>query len=94
MTLWRHVDGPALAPLAAVTGYLTYLFCLWDVETLVLLVPPGGETLALRVFNLLHYGHNAQVNAMCLLLMALALLPIIFWITATWLKTQWRGASE
>ena len=41
----------------------------WDVETLVLIVPPGGETLSLRIFNLLHYGHNSQVNALCLLLL-------------------------
>ena len=32
----------------------------------------GGETLALRVFNLLHYGHNAQVNALCLTLLLVA----------------------
>jgi len=36
---------------------------------MILVVPPGGETLALRVFNLLHYGHNAQVNALCLTLL-------------------------
>jgi ABC-type spermidine/putrescine transport system permease subunit II len=46
------------------------------VETLVLIVPPGGESLSLRVFNLLHYGHNPQVNALCLLLLVLALLPL------------------
>ena len=59
-----------------------YLLCLWDVETLVLVVPPGGETLALRVFNLLHYGHNSQVNALCLLLLALAALPLAGWLVA------------
>ena len=57
--------------------YVTYLLCLWDVETLVLIVPPGGESLSLRIFNLLHYGHNSQVNALCLLLLALALLPLL-----------------
>ena len=31
---------------------------------MILMLPPGGETLALRIFNLLHYGHNAQVNAL------------------------------
>jgi DNA-binding beta-propeller fold protein YncE len=56
---------------------VTYLLCLWDVETLVLIVPPGGESLSLRIFNLLHYGHNSQVNALCLLLLALALLPLL-----------------
>ena len=79
-TAWqtlRHVHWPQIsAPLAA-AWYVTCLLCLWDVETLVLIVPPGGESLSLRVFNLLHYGHNAQVNALCLLLMALALFPLL-----------------
>ena len=35
------------------------------------------EPWRLRIFNLLHYGHNPQVNALCLWLMALALLPLL-----------------
>jgi len=73
--LLRHVQWPHLTRTVEGTWYLTYLLCLWDVETLVLITPPGGETLALRVFNLLHYGHNDQVNALCLILVALAILP-------------------
>src|SRR4051794_4047467 len=60
-------------------GYIIYLLCLWDVETIVLTCPPGGETLALRIFNLLHYGHTAQVNSLCLLLLMVAALPMLFW---------------
>ncbi|PYI89178.1 MAG: hypothetical protein DME26_01800, partial [Verrucomicrobia bacterium] len=85
--LWRHVQWPQTAPQLAAAWYVTYLFCLWDVESIVLIWPPGGETLALRVFNLLHYGHNAQVNALCLLLLMLALLPLILWATLRWLGT-------
>jgi ABC-type Fe3+ transport system permease subunit/sugar lactone lactonase YvrE len=79
-TAWqtlRHVHWPQISAQVAAAWYVTYLLCLWDVETLVLIVPPGGESLSLRVFNLLHYGHNTQVNALCLLLMALALLPLL-----------------
>ncbi|HSH15503.1 MAG TPA: hypothetical protein VLD18_05675, partial [Verrucomicrobiae bacterium] len=69
------------APFAAAVWYVIYLLCLWDVETLILIVPPGGETLALRVFNLLHYGHNSQVDAICLLLLLLAVWPLfILWL--------------
>ena len=39
----------------------------------------GGETLAVRIFGLLHYGHNSQVNALCLLLLALAVAPLALW---------------
>ena len=70
--LLRHVYWPQISPQLAAAWYVTYLLCLWDVETLVLIVPPGGQTMALRIFNLLHYGHNPQVNALCLWLMALA----------------------
>ena len=73
----RHIHWPQASAQLAAAWYVTYLLCLWDVETLVLIVPPGGESLSLRIFNLLHYGHNSQVNALCLLLLGLALLPLM-----------------
>ncbi len=76
---WRHLFLPQSGPVLATAWYVVYLLCLWDTETLVLVVPPGGETLALRVFNLLHYGHHAQVNALCLILLLLAVLPLVVW---------------
>lgn len=75
----RHVTWPQLAPAAGAAWYVVYLLCLWDVETLVMIYPPGGETLALRIFNLLHYGHTAQVNAACLVLLGLAMAPGAAW---------------
>ncbi|HEX3720530.1 MAG TPA: 6-bladed beta-propeller [Verrucomicrobiae bacterium] len=82
-TFWqmlRHIYWPQTASQISAAWYVTYLLCLWDVETLVLIVPPGGESLSLRIFNLLHYGHNSQVNALCLLLLVLGLLPLLGWI--------------
>jgi len=55
---------------------LVFLFCLWEVETLLLIVPPGRETLALRVFNMLHYGHAGQGDALCVWLLIIALAPL------------------
>jgi len=75
----RYVQWPQVAPQAAAAWYVVFLLCLWDVESMILVVPPGGETLALRVFNLLHYGHNAQVNALCLTLVVLAVAPLVVW---------------
>lgn len=74
--LVRWVQLPLAGPQLGAAWYITYLLALWDVETLVLIVPPGGETLALRIFNFLHYGHSAQVNALCVLLLALAVAPL------------------
>src|SRR6266576_48168 len=46
---------------------------------MILIYPPGAETLALRIFNLLHYGYNAQISALCLVLLGLAVAPLLFW---------------
>lgn len=77
----RHAQWPQIKPQVAAAWYVVFLLCLWDVESMILVYPPGGETLALRVFNLLHYGHNAQVNALCLALLVLALIPLCLWKT-------------
>ena len=79
-TRWQmfcHVLWPQIAPQMLAAWYVVYLLCLWDVESMVLVVPPGGETLALRIFNLLHYGYAAQVNALCLALLGLAVAPLV-----------------
>lgn len=80
--LFRHGLWPQLAPQAGATWYAVYLLGLWEVETLVFLQPPGGETLALRAFNMLHYGHTTQVNTICLILLGLAVAPLLGW--AAW----------
>lgn len=72
---WK-IELPLLAGPIFFAWYVAYLFCLWDAETLVMIVPPGGETLSLRVFNMLHYGHTEHVNALCLWLIFLALAPL------------------
>lgn len=84
--LFRHAHWPQIAPRVAAAWYVVYLLCLWDVESLVFYVPPGGETLALRIFNLLHYGHNPQVNALCLLLLGLAVAPLF--LVAVFVRTR------
>ncbi len=77
--LLRRIVWPQVSSQVCVVGYGVYLLCLWDVETVLLILPPGGETAAARVFNLLHYGHAGQVNALCLWLLLLALLPLLAW---------------
>jgi iron(III) transport system permease protein len=79
---FRHAYLPRVAPAAFAAWYMAYLLSLWEVETIALLYPPGSETLALRAFNLLHYGHTAQVNGVCLLLIALAIAPAFIYFVA------------
>src|SRR4051812_1970094 len=73
---FRFVQWPLVRFRLTIGWYLVFLLCLWDVESILLILPPGGETLAVRIFGLLHYGHNAQVNALCLILLFVALAPL------------------
>ena len=86
---WRHLLQPQAGWAIIAVWYVIYLLCLWDTETIVLIVPPGGETLALRIFNLLHYGHHAQVNSLCLILLLLALLPLLLGFVVRLLIKKW-----
>jgi iron(III) transport system permease protein len=72
---WRAVLWPQAGPRILAVWYIVYLLALWDVETGIVVAPPGGETLAMRIFNLLHYGHASQVKALCVILTGLGLLP-------------------
>ncbi len=79
---WQILRGilwPQIAPRVSLTWYILFLLCLWDVESTILVMPPGLETMAARIFNLLHYGHNPQINALCLILLILALSPLVLW---------------
>ncbi|MDB6025796.1 MAG: repeat containing protein [Verrucomicrobiales bacterium] len=92
--VFRHVQWPQVFPQIAAVWYVVYLLCIWDVESIVLIVPPDGETLALRAFNLLHYGYNSQINALCLLLLLIAVAPFVFWTAGRALiQTSRRGVS-
>ncbi len=91
---WRLVDWPQARPQLLALGYVLYLLCLWDVETINLIVPAGGETLALRIFNLLHYGHNGEVNALCLLLLLVTLLPLAVGITINAVAQRMRRSTR
>ncbi len=70
---WQVSRLPLVWRPAMAVWLIIVCLCLWDVESVVLVQPPGGETLALRIFNLLHYGHANQVNALAIVLLATAL---------------------
>ena len=90
----KFVIWPQIAPQVFAAWYVVYLLCLWDVESIVIVQPPGGETLALKIFNLLHYGYAAQVNALCLALLGLAVLPLVAWGMVRWIWKKCSFLSE
>lgn len=70
ITRLRRLYWPALRRPAAFVVALTALLLWGDVGITILLHPPGGDTLAVEYFNLLHYGNEARTAAIGVLLLA------------------------
>lgn len=89
--LWLQVHRPQWAWPLALTGYVVWLLSLLDVETVLLVAAPGAETLPTVIFNLLHYGHQGQVNALCLMLLLAAAAPVAIGVVLAagmkWVRT-------
>jgi ABC-type Fe3+ transport system permease subunit len=86
--VWWHAVWPQVRGMNLLGAYIVYLLVLWDVESILLVMPAGMDTVAVRVFNLLHYGHAGQVNALCVVLLGIAVLPILVWRVVSMIR--WR----
>lgn len=79
----RHVHLPAAWPGLAATFLLGGGLSLAELTATVLTVPPGMETVILRLYNLLHYGDQRGVMLLALLQGATValgiLLALVFW---------------
>ncbi len=81
-----YVKIPLLFPSLAVAWMICFAFVLGEVGVSVLLVPPGGATLAVRIQTLMHYGPEpmlagtAFILVACLLIPALAAAGLVQWL--------------
>jgi iron(III) transport system permease protein len=68
--LWRVKLPLQKYGLAAAVAALV-AFSVGELGSTLLVVPPGSETLTIRIFNYLHYGGSEEVAGLCLLIVAL-----------------------
>lgn len=68
---WRtrlsKVLGTSLVPSLTAAFFVVYILAAGEVAVTVLVRPPGGDTLSVTAFSLMHYGHTPEVAALCLL---------------------------
>jgi iron(III) transport system permease protein len=85
--LWRIVL-PLRWPALAVAFLVALAVAIGELSATasILVVPPGVETLSIRVFGLLHYGVDNEVAGICLVLMAMfaAVAGAVAWLAAHW----------
>jgi iron(III) transport system permease protein len=80
---WRAITAAWLAACAVAVG---------DLSATILVLPPGVDTIALRLFERLHYGAEDQVAAISLLLV-LFFAALGFFTLALWNRSLRRPAK-
>lgn len=78
---------PQLAPGLAAGAAVVFALSLGELGASLLVAPPGASTLALRIYNYLHYGASGSVAALALCLMGATAVAVL---AATWLWRTWR----
>jgi len=70
---WAYIGLPLVAPGLVAASLVVFVLSLAELGATIIVTPPGSSTLAIRIYNYLHYGAGDEVAALCLLLLMLAL---------------------
>jgi iron(III) transport system permease protein len=91
---WAMTLGEIVAPLAKrglITAWLIgYVFCLRDLGISMVVYPPGLDTLPIRILTLMANGAPSLIAALCIVLIAVTLLPL--GLVSLWLQFVTRNA--
>lgn len=63
---WRHIKLPLQLPGLIAAGMTVFLLTLGELSATLLVLPPGYNSLAVKTYNLLHYGASDAVAGLCL----------------------------
>lgn len=77
-----RITGPLALPGLTASWIITYIFCMGELSVSLLVMPPGGATLSIRIYTLMHYGAGELVACLCLYLIFLTLVPVslVLWV--------------
>lgn len=73
--LW-HVHLPINRRPLLLTWAVALIWCLGELDTSVIVCPPGTTTLSIRIFTMLHYGVYSEVASACLLMAGVLFLSV------------------
>jgi iron(III) transport system permease protein len=63
--------------------FIVFVLSFSELGVTLLVTPPGIETIPIKIYNLMHYGAESMVAALCLILAAIqALVAAVLWGTA------------
>jgi iron(III) transport system permease protein len=64
---------PLLMPSIIAAAFIVFILSFGELGTTLLIIPPGKETIPIKIYNLMHYGAEQMVAALCLILLLIIL---------------------
>jgi iron(III) transport system permease protein len=83
MTL-RYIVAPLAGRGIMAAWLIGYVFSLRDIAISIVVYPPGSDTLPIRILTLMANGTPSLIAALCIILIAITLLPL--GVAGLWLK--------
>lgn len=75
-TILRRIVWPLIGQGLTAIWVVSYVFCLRDLGISIMVYPPGSDTLPVRIMTLMANGAPSLISALCVILIAIALLPL------------------
>jgi iron(III) transport system permease protein len=74
---WTRVMRKIVMPLSRhslITSlFIVFILSVGELGTTLLVIPPGRETIVIKIYNLMHYGAEQMVAALCVILIVILL---------------------
>jgi iron(III) transport system permease protein len=86
-----RISLPLLAPGLLAGWAIAFVFCMGELGTTLLVIPPGEATLSIRIYTLMHYGANQLVSALGVILIAMTIIPVLM-IKFIMKRSSWSPA--
>jgi iron(III) transport system permease protein len=73
----KQIILPLMRPGLIAAWIIAFVLSIGELETTLLIIPPGETTLPIRIFTLMHYGANKLVAALSVILIIITFVPVI-----------------
>ncbi len=69
-----RIELPLAIKSLLIAWLLVFIFCMSELGTTLIIIPPGHGTLSLKIYTLMHYGASSIVAALSIILISLNLI--------------------
>ncbi|MFC1643456.1 ABC transporter permease [Chlamydiota bacterium] len=73
----RKIILPLIAPGLKAAWAISFILCMRELGATLLVMPPGKETIPVKIYTLMHYGAHRLVASLSIILILLTIIPIV-----------------